>query len=960
MPHCEFCHTRITTNKGLCGHVTQTPACLVNYHEKYTLPDSDSESEDRDSGNIPASSEGDGGAPNEDWTSVDPLLVEDDATEAQESETECPFKRQKVTCEEVEDEGDSMPNQWEIEFPEEYDAGAYYDTCKAEFQKMREECKANGQAPWYLFASEEEWEMAQWLMTSGISQAQLDKYLKLRAPSFHNKRSFLQYIDSLPKGPQWLCQQIEVDGLPDANGKPQTEILDLWYRDPVECVKELYENPMFKGKQGYTPRWISHNPDGTNREFSKMWTGEWWWRVQQELPIGSTLCPVQSVHTQLTRFRGDKQAWPQFFHNCMHVILAPLRAAGCGGEKMACADGYVRYMMPILAAYIADYPEQCLVCCCRENSCPRCLVNEKLRGDLTDSRPRDPAETIRILRAQANGEKPKEFKEQNLHAIDPFWVDFPHCNIFDAMTPDPLHEEHNGYFDHVVKWSTAALSGGADELDAQFKAMSPHSSLRHFKKGISLTTQWTGTKRKEMEKVLLGILANATDPAVQHAVRCGLDFIYYSHFETHTEEGLELMDAVWAGFHADKEYFITEKIRKHFNINKLHKLKHYTDSIRSRGTTDGYSTEATERLHIDLAKVGYKATNKKAYIRQMTVWLRRQEAVRKFAAYLRWVAPQPESPETEGDDSGDDEDEDESRDEPTWTPEPATAATDEGGADTQQFHLTSRSYSVAKTPAFPRLKASQIANDFHATELIYYLQKFLDSRNIHPVVEPNWDTFFSVYDQITLSLPLIPATGLRAVRDRIKAVKAAPMQLTRGGTQHATAGRFDMILVRIPLKANSTCELNGLQAARVRVIFQAAALFHKPLAYIDWYTPFTRPLPNIEMYYAVSYSNMYKISRSQRQQFQHSAVIPISDIVRSCHLMPVFRSAVPPTWVSDQVLDQAMVFYLNPYLRHYNFYFFHYRSQQKKRREAKLAAQAVEELRQARIKSMGHAGRFVQ
>ncbi|KAF8068597.1 hypothetical protein FPV67DRAFT_1372464, partial [Lyophyllum atratum] len=61
--------------------------------------------------------------------------------------------------------------------------------------------------------------------------------------------------------------------------------------------------------------------------------------------------------------------------------------------------------------------------------------------------------------------------------------------------------------------------------------------------------------------------------------------------------------------------------RQHFNIGKLHNIKHYVDSIRALAA--GFNLEATERLHIDLAKVGYRAMNKKAYIKQMTVWLQR-------------------------------------------------------------------------------------------------------------------------------------------------------------------------------------------------------------------------------------------------------------------------------------------------------------------------------------------------
>jgi hypothetical protein len=174
------------------------------------------------------------------------------------------------------------------------------------------------------------------------------------------------------------------------------------------------------------------------------------------------------------------------------------------------------------------------------------------------------------------------------------------------MTPDFLHELHNGVFgDHIVKWSTKAATGGDKEIDRCFRTMTPHPTLRHFTRGISLTSQWTGNERKNMEKVFLGILAQATDPAIQCAVAAIIDFIYYAHFETHCNESLSRLDTAWAAFHQEKSIFLELEIRKHFDINKLHKLKHYVDSICSRGTADGFNTENTEHLHIDFAKVGY-------------------------------------------------------------------------------------------------------------------------------------------------------------------------------------------------------------------------------------------------------------------------------------------------------------------------------------------------------------------
>jgi hypothetical protein len=98
-----------------------------------------------------------------------------------------------------------------------------------------------------------------------------------------------------------------------------------------------------------------------------------------------------------------------------------------------------------------------------------------------------------------------------------------------------LHQLHKGVFkDHLVKWVTNAIPGGVQEIDHRFQALSSHPSLRHFKKGISLISQWTGNEYKNMEKVFLGVIANASKhPEVARSACMVLDFLYYAHFETH-------------------------------------------------------------------------------------------------------------------------------------------------------------------------------------------------------------------------------------------------------------------------------------------------------------------------------------------------------------------------------------------------------------------------------------------
>jgi len=65
----------------------------------------------------------------------------------------------------------------------------------------------------------------------------------------------------------------------------------------------------------------------------------------------------------------------------MAAVLEPLKAAGSPagpGVEMTGGDGVVRKVYPFLAAYVVDYPEQCLVACTKYGTCPKC----RLKADL--------------------------------------------------------------------------------------------------------------------------------------------------------------------------------------------------------------------------------------------------------------------------------------------------------------------------------------------------------------------------------------------------------------------------------------------------------------------------------------------------------------------------------------------------------------------------------------------------
>ena len=347
----------------------------------------------------------------------------------------------------------------------------------------------------------------------------------------------------------------------------------------------------------------------------------------------------------------------------------------------------------------------------------------------------------------------------------------------------------------------------------------------------------------------------------------------------------------------------------HFNFPKLHSLQHYLDSIRLLGTTDNCNTEATERLHIDLAKDAYRATNKKDYYEQMLLWLERREKIWAFEVVLQWrqgIMPRPHS---------------------------------------RYVRRHSLGPHLAMTPSAPNTSVSTIKRNHGAISFVPALRAFIsqykDQLSIAPGSRQSNNfaiTHVDIWYLLKFYVRQLHASTV-ATPETAHIAYATPER--KGSEGKTIPARFDTVLVNegdsadgngitgaqihiLTLFIAKISYLNGAgkRVGQIRVIFKIPERFisqmfdsHvKPpgaLAYVEW---FTRPRHKAPSH------KMYRVSRSIRSDGSRDAsVIEVDTIIRSCQLFPKFSGRVNRAWTSDNVLERCEHFFVNNWLDHHTY-----------------------------------------
>jgi hypothetical protein len=358
------------------------------------------------------------------------------------------------------------------------------------------------------------------------------------------------------------------------------------------------------------------------------------------------LLPIPKYIHNKSKVRGMLEA--RLFHQCLDIVLAPLKAAAQFGVMLSDPLGNLRWCFTPLSSFIVDTPEAQLISCAGGKSSPVTTANYKQFGDDFRHPARTGSITIKTINeinssptALESLEKYEKIaKSYRLNGVQlPFWRDWPlSSDPSTFLTSEPLHHWHKQFWDHDMKWCIHML--GASEIDFRFSVLHNRTGYRHFNEGISRLKQVTGREQRDLQRYILVVIADAVPPRFLIAIRALLDFRYLAQSPMITEDVCDHISNALSLFHQHKQAILDAGARRgkkkeirNWQIPKLELLQSVVPTICHNGAPCQWSADITEHAHIDVVKEPVRSGNNRAHESHICRYLDRLEKVQNFSLW---------------------------------------------------------------------------------------------------------------------------------------------------------------------------------------------------------------------------------------------------------------------------------------------------------------------------------------
>jgi len=358
------------------------------------------------------------------------------------------------------------------------------------------------------------------------------------------------------------------------------------------------------------------------------------------------LLPIPKyIHTK-RKIRGMLES--RLYHQCLDIVLAPLKATAQFGIMLSDPLGILRWCFTPLASFIVDTPEAQLISCVGGKSSPVTTANYLQFGDDFQHPARTGSLTLQTINKINSSETALESLEKyettaksyRLNGVQlPFWRDWPlSSDPSTFLTSEPLHHWHKQFWDHDVKWCIYIL--GAPEIDFRFSVLQNRTGYRHFNEGISWLKQVTGREQRDVQRYILVVIADAVPLRFLIAIQALLDFRYLAQSPMINEGTCNRISSALSLFHQHKQAILDVGARRgkndaidNWHIPKLELLQSVVPTVRLNGAPHQWSADFTEHAHIDVVKEPVRSGNNRAHESQICRYLDRLEKVRNFTLW---------------------------------------------------------------------------------------------------------------------------------------------------------------------------------------------------------------------------------------------------------------------------------------------------------------------------------------
>ncbi|KAG2124666.1 hypothetical protein DEU56DRAFT_873241 [Suillus clintonianus] len=519
---------------------------------------------------------------------------------------------------------------------------------------------------YYPFSSWKDWEVGSWLLRSGLSMGKINSFLSLEMIktlplSFRSAKELRGRAEMLPSGPRWMSQIIPT-------AYPTKSPVVLYWRDPLDCISSLLNNPAFHDQLDFTPRRVYTTAQRLCRVYSEWMTGDDAWNMQSTLPRGATLLGtiLSSDKTNISTMTGDRVAHP------LLISLANIRMST---RLKSSSNAFVLTALLPVPKFI--YKKKRMRGVLEDRLIHDCLnivlrpLKHAAREGVMLSDPVGHTTTLSQLTIARSKVDPndiegffREAQKFRLNGVNvPFWLDWLLSDPSHFLTPEFLHLIHREFYDHDAKWLICAV--GDTEIDFRFSVLQAITGFRHFRGGISKLKQVTGRTQRDIQRSIIAVSADAVPSAVMTAIRALMDFRYLVQSPVIDDIQLTRISTALEEFHANKDAILDGGFRRgqrgrvieNWYIPKLELMQSIVPSIRNTGVPLQWTADTTEHAHITEIKDPARSSNNNNYDPQICRHLDRADKCRRFDLAMSLLDNMPDSKQ-QGSDDDDDADDD--------------------------------------------------------------------------------------------------------------------------------------------------------------------------------------------------------------------------------------------------------------------------------------------------------------